>query len=228
MICVRKPNYVLTFSLHKVCSHDGMKKVMIMEKNAIVFKLNSSSLQSPYFSCHLDLLLPSANYGVSVFIEEMLFSGFGSDCSEDFLQFGRDILFVTSHLSGKYCGTLVRPNKETYLTVPSFSTAQRNYVEEYDSEMDIWIHIKVAPNQTAQYKTLLLIVTPFRQSCNPRDSKYIQCGQARACVEKELWCDGRGNCPSSGGAFAGEVILNSHLPFHLVYNYICSAWPRLG
>ena len=174
---------------------------MTMEKNPIVFTLNSSSLKSPYFSCHLDLLLPSTNYGFSVFIEEMSFSGFGSDCSE----FGRDILFVTSHLSGKYCEMLVTPSKETYLTVPSLFVAQRNYLEEYDSELDIWIHIKVAPNQTATYKTLSLIVTPFRQSCNPRDSLYIQCGQARACVKREVWCDGRGNCPLSGVAFSGEV-----------------------
>ena len=98
------------FSLHKVCSHDGRKKVMTMEKDAIQFTLNSSSLKSPYFSCHLDLLLPSS-YGFSVFIEKMSFSGFGSDCSEDFLQFGRDILFMTSHLSGKYCGKSLRPRK---------------------------------------------------------------------------------------------------------------------
>jgi hypothetical protein len=178
---------------------------MTMEKNPIVFTLNSSSLKSPYFSCHLDLLLPSTNHGFSVFIEEMSFSGFESDCSKDFLQFGRDILFVTSHLSKKYCGTLVRPRKKTFLTVPSLFAAQRNYVEEYDGEMDIWIHIKVPPNQTATYKTLSLIVTPFRQSCNPRDSLYIKCGQARACVKREVWCDARGNCPSSGGSFAGEI-----------------------
>ena len=59
------------FSLHKVCSYDGRKKVMTMEKNAIVFTLNSSSLKSPYFSCHLDLLIPSANDGYSEFIEEI-------------------------------------------------------------------------------------------------------------------------------------------------------------
>ena len=98
---------------------------MTIEKNAIGFTLNASSVKSPYFSCHLDLLLPTS-HGFSVFIEEMSFSGFGSDCSEDFLQFGRDILFVTSHLSKKYCGKLVRPNKETYLTVPSLFVAQRN------------------------------------------------------------------------------------------------------
>ena len=186
---------------------------MTMEKNAIVFTLNSSSLKSPYFSCHLDLLLPSTNYGLSVFIEEMSFSGFGSDCSKDFLQFGRDILFVTSYLSGKYCGTLLRPSKETYLTVPSLFAAHRNYVEEYDSEMDIWIHIKVAPNQTATYKTLSLIVTPFRQSCNLRDSQYMKCGQARACVKKELLRNAKGNCPSSGGDFAGEVMNTKSFTF---------------
>ena len=109
----------------------------------------------------------------------------------------------------------MRPSKETYLTVPRLFAAHRNYVEEYDSEMDIWIwiHIKVPPNQTATYKTLSLIVTPFRQSCNLRDSEYMKCGQARACVKKELWCDARGNCPSSGGVFAGEVMNTKSFTF---------------
>ena len=54
-----------------MCSYDGRKKVMNMEKNAIVFTLNSSLLKIPYFSCRLDLLIPSANHGYSVFIEEI-------------------------------------------------------------------------------------------------------------------------------------------------------------
>ena len=41
------------FSLHKVCSHNGRKKVMTMEKNAIVFTLNSSSLKVHIFPATL-------------------------------------------------------------------------------------------------------------------------------------------------------------------------------
>merc|ERR1719483_1365508 len=60
---------------------------MIMDRNAKVFILNSSSLENPFFSCHLDLYLPSSRYGFSVFIEEMPLSVSGLTCKEDFLQF---------------------------------------------------------------------------------------------------------------------------------------------
>ena len=51
------------------------------------------------FKCHLELYLPSSSYGFSVFIEEMSLSGSSlSGCNEDYVQFGRDILFVTTHL----------------------------------------------------------------------------------------------------------------------------------
>jgi hypothetical protein len=192
--------------LDTVCSHNGKKVDMPMENDAKVFTLNSSSLTSPYFSCHLDLSLPSSSYGFSVFIEEMSFSGSGSECSEDFLQFGRDILFVTSHLSGKYCGKVARPRQETYLAVPSLYISQRNYVEEYDSEMDIWLHIKVLPNHTGPYKTLSLKVNPFKYSCNVKDDLYRKCGKSGTCIKEELWCDGRENCPTTGGVFEGEQL----------------------
>ena len=42
--------------------------------------------------------MTNCRYGLSVFVEEM---ELGS-CEEDFVQFGRDILFVTTHLS-RYC-----------------------------------------------------------------------------------------------------------------------------
>ena len=31
-------------------------------------------------------------------------------CDQDFVQFGRDILFVTTHLSKRYCGHLPPPS----------------------------------------------------------------------------------------------------------------------
>ena len=180
-----------------------------MDYYAKVFTLNSSFLRGPVFSCHLDISLPSSSYGFSVFIEEMSFSGSASGCSSDFLQFGRDILFVTSHLSRKYCGEVARPRLETNLALPSFQISQRNYVEEYDSEMDIWLHIKVLPNKTKLYKTLSLIVTPFKQSCDIKDDLYRRCGKSGTCIKGELWCDGRSNCPPGDGVFAGEETLST-------------------
>ena len=34
-------------------------------------------------------------------------------CDQDFVQFGRDILFVTTHLSKRYCGHLPPPSFNT-------------------------------------------------------------------------------------------------------------------
>ena len=65
-----------------------------------VFTFNSSLLlPRQSFKCHLELYLPSSSYGFSVFIEEMSLTGSSmSGCSSDYVQFGRDILFVTTHL----------------------------------------------------------------------------------------------------------------------------------
>ena len=75
-----------------------------------MFTYNSSSpgpvtVTRPVFTCHLELVLPSSLYGFSVFIEEMSLGGSqGGSCRRDYLQFGRDILFLTTHKSRKYCG----------------------------------------------------------------------------------------------------------------------------
>ena len=62
------------------------------------------------FSCHLELFLPSSLYGFSIFIEEMSLGGSqGGGCRRDYLQFGRDILFLTTHKSRKYCGEVEPP-----------------------------------------------------------------------------------------------------------------------
>ena len=197
--------------LDTVCSHNGKKVDMPMENDAKVFTLNSSSVNSPYFSCHLDLSLPSSGYGFSVFINEMSSSGTG---------------FSPVWTRYPFCdfafGKVARPRQETYLAVPSLHISQ-NYVEEYDSEMDIWLHIKVLPNHTGPYKTQSLIVTPFKYSCNVKDDLYRKCGKSGTCIKEELWCDGRGNCPATGGVFEGEEIYESqHQDSNFIIIFILS------
>ena len=114
-----------------------------------VFSFNSSYFEFSALKCHLELSLPSSLYGFSVFIEEMSLEGsVRSGCHQDFVQFGRDILFVTTHLSPKYCGDVVLPvSKEvdgaTKFEFPGSSLNKRIYREESDKEMDIWIHINI-------------------------------------------------------------------------------------
>jgi hypothetical protein len=101
----------MCFRLDKVCAGNGSKTRLNKKHEVVtVFTFNSSFTSGNSLKCHLELYIPSSSYGFSVFIEEMALSGSTlSGCSEDYLQFGRDILFVTTHLSKKYCGEVELP-----------------------------------------------------------------------------------------------------------------------
>ena len=119
-------------------------------------------------------------------------------CLTDFVQFGRDILFVTTHLSRKYCGDVQQPVSTdiggvTKLQLAGSNLDTRIYREESDREMDIWIHIN-SPDGGQDDRTLTMVVTPFKKTCSRKDSHYRKCGFRSSCVRKELFCDGRINC----------------------------------
>ena len=135
--------------LYKICSQ-GRKTRIQLNTGAHLFTFNSSHMtsSSTSFSCHLELFLSSSDYGFFIFIEEMDLSGSTlAGCSEDYLQFGRDILFVTTHLSVRYCGRVERPRLKTNLAVKTEQISQRTYTEQSDTEMDIWLTIKLLPDQ---------------------------------------------------------------------------------
>ena len=130
-----------------------------------------------------------------------------SGCQSDFVQFGRDILFVTTHLSQKFCGVVNLPVSEevngvTKFEFPGSLLKTRTYIEESDREMDIWIHINRPAEDVT--KSLSLVVTPVKKNCQRRDRSYQQCGYRDSCVRKELFCDGRVNCASPGNQPRGE------------------------
>merc|ERR1719433_2225090 len=190
--------------LDKICTANRSKTRLNVKQEVVsVFSFNSSLLTPRQsFKCHLELYLPSSSYGFSVFIEEMSLTGSSlSGCNDDFVQFGRDILFVTTHLSQKYCGEVELPVARKHNGVVSFDfpftpLARRIYNEEEDKEMDIWINIDTASQHLEDVgpKTLTLVVTPFKKSCATRDSLYQQCRFSTKCVRRELFCDGRINC----------------------------------
>ena len=100
--------------LEDLCSPDGTKVRTSLGTEVNVFTFNSSwpglEPSRRTLSCHLELYLPSSLYGFSVFIEEMSLGGAqGGGCRRDSLQFGRDILFLTTHKSDKYCGRVEPP-----------------------------------------------------------------------------------------------------------------------
>ena len=112
-----------------------------------VFSFNSSDSNLESLKCHLELSVPSSLFGFSVFLEEMSLAGsVRSGCPHDFVQFGRDILFVTTHMSSKYCGDIETPVTTevagvTKIHFPVTPLASRIYREDSDREMDIWIHV---------------------------------------------------------------------------------------
>ena len=54
----------------------------------------------------------------------------------------------------------------------------RNYREETDSEMDIWVFMTPEPDKN---KHLSMLMTPFRKICDPQDHFY------RACEKKNRY-----------------------------------------
>ena len=129
----------------------------------------------------------------------MNLSGSHQNCTEDFLQFGRDVLFITTHLrlevkqnivfvtnifvsSAKVCGTISKFNLTEDL-VSDRNVDLRHYSEETDTEMDFWIYMT---NTGRPDKYLDILVTPYRKVCDPRDHFY------RACHRKNRSVSGGG------------------------------------
>ena len=121
------------------------KVVHKLDTSPTIFRLSSHDItSSPYLYCHLELQLPSDKYGVQIFIQvkpllwpwcsylpsisnsqEMNFSGSHQNCTEDFLQFGRDVLFITTHL--RLVGAKYYLEHKIFLCpVPKFVGQSRN------------------------------------------------------------------------------------------------------
>ena len=172
-----------------------------------VFNFNSSDSRRQHLKCHLELSVPSSLFGFSVFLEELSLAGsVESGCPTDFVQFGRDILFVTVHLSRKHCGDIEPPVHSQdggvrKLEFPVSPLHSRIYREESDREMDIWIHVG-SPGDDLEEETLSLAVTPVKKTCKRKDRNYKECGDS--CVRKELFCDSRVNCASQDSKKTGN------------------------
>ena len=124
---------------------------------------------------------------ITFLMQEVNLPGRPGNCTEDFVQFGRDVLFITTHLrfhisifslevlifqfSDKLCGKILSklswaPSSSSEKTLPA-----RNYIEDSDTEMDIWIYMI----KSADFKSLSLLMTPFRKICDPKDHFYRAC-----------------------------------------------------
>ena len=181
------------FPLEKTCG-DGGKQSLHLNKPGI-FTFNNTLRKK--FSCHLELHLHSQSLGFSVFIETLkLPTVFNSDCSRDYLQFGRDKLFITTYTSEKFCDRIEHTTDirtETgQLVSYDFGAVpyeRREYIEDTDNEMDVWITLD--PSHDNTNKEIKLIVVPFRKKCTAEDERnYKRCAGSGRCFKREYFCSG--------------------------------------
>ena len=74
------------YDLNELCGKNREKKSLQLRGVAHQFTLNGTKLN--FLNCHLELELPSKNFGFAVFIESMKFDT-TKGCKQDFVQFGR-------------------------------------------------------------------------------------------------------------------------------------------
>lgn len=210
------------YRLEKLCGTDGSVSRVKMEDTAASFHLNSSLLPGSLFECHLELVLETPDSGFLVYFDSLALAqpSKGGECETDYVQFGRDILFITSYRSRKYCGSIVgslpSPPRSNSSVVGRRGgdkvtpLSKRVYSESNDQEMDIWLQLAVPPADWPGHKTLALTVTPFLKSCRKENRKFRRCSSSsRQCIRRELFCDGRVNCALSGSKPLDEASCTS-------------------
>ena len=81
--------------------------------------------------------------------------------------------------------------------MPAFTGGQgiRMYVEESDSEMDLWISVsKGKLHSNPKPRVLVMTITVVKKNCRGSSRFYRQCPHSPYCIRREFFCDGRVNC----------------------------------
>jgi len=193
-------SYVQEFNVQSDCKAH-IKNVRSLKTGAAVFyfnELTSNSLsRANYdFDCHYELEAPR-DFGFHVYFDHMDLSEntLNTEPCTDFVQFGRDILFVDSHRSQKFCGKRTTPVNNGSSLAFSGGQGTRFYVEETDREMDLWIKIsKRTPTFKPSPRRLKITVTVIKKDCGVHNPYYRQCSHTDHCIRREFFCDGRINC----------------------------------
>lgn len=180
-------------NLKEICKPDFKERDVPLRTTATVFQLSiePGSLRED-FRCHIEVDTLEG-FGFHVFLEELnLPYSDGSSC-EDYIQFGRDVKFITTEKSEKYCSR--RPKLEGLRG----ERAPRNrfYAMEKDNDMDFWIHLTAG--SPPQPRNLSVVITPVKLDCPKDDPHYRRCPGTEVGVRNELFCDSVPNCvvPSS-------------------------------
>jgi len=186
--------------IEDLCRAGNQQKVEVpLNNKPTVLTLNSTVLLA--IRCHLELELHSDQFGFSVFTEEMNFEP-TNKCTRDYYQFGRDFLVFTSHKGPKRCGkweparrVLREDGSLLRLDYGKTPRARREYIEDVDKEMDLWLVVHPAKKGEPN-KQLKLVITPFKKHCVANDHYYKRCPSTKQpqCIKRELFCDGQINC----------------------------------
>ena len=86
---------------------------------------------------------------------------------------------ITTHTSDRYCDTIEHSANITDevgslvgYDFKNTSFAMREYIEDHDLEMDIWLELE--PAQDNLIKEVKLVVVPFRKSVDAWDEEYYK------------------------------------------------------
>ena len=223
-ICGRSKEAYHMYDLVATCPPHGQKKEVSMKTGAAIFFLDESNprtynmLKSGDLSCHLELETVSSDYGFHVYFDEMrldvkpasVVEGNSQKSCKDYVQFGRDVAFISTYKSKKYCGQYKKLNyasaTETELSVAK-RDGSRMYTEHTDSEADLWLRIKSNSKRNDAFnRTIRLVVTIYKKSCGDKDFYWQKCKYSNNCVKKEFFCDKFPNCGWPLGDSASDEI----------------------
>ena len=220
VVCTLAEEIVPVYDLGQYCS--GKKQVLKINHGSAIFSLNEN-FQTTYkilrnrdIECHFELETFSNNYGFNIHIDEMKIdsnhrkteevrchgvNGFKYQCN-DYVQFSRDVLFVNTYESCKYCGYREKINYET-ATFDDYNRMETQGKRAYkeassDGEMDIWFKIKQSGAGRNNYfnRTLRVVATVFKKSCKGDKSSWVECENTNQCIKKNFICDRNPNCIS--------------------------------
>jgi len=204
------------------CPRDSGKLSIPLKTGTAIFTIDERNqvtaniLKSRDISCHLELETHNTDYGFHVFFDEMnldetddsILEGPKPTTCRDYVQFGRDVLYITTSKSRKFCGYRERLFYHN-ATQADYARASRQgsrlFIESSDHEMDLWLLVKRNKNRTKKSKrNIRLIVTVFKKVCKSNDLYWRKCDNTDYCVRKGYWCDNYANCGWPDGEIATD------------------------
>jgi len=212
----------MIYSLDRTCL--PYKKEIKLRNSAAIFILDESIpstreyLSKRDLDCHIELeTLNQRLYGFHIFIDEMVLdeesppaTSRKDHCPHDYFQFGRDVGYVTTSMSQRFCGTAPKVHFENTTSAARgrlmTKAGTRWYVEERDWEMDLWVKVKRSTKGPRVHnpRKIRIVVTVFKKNCQNGDMWYRKCPNTKHCIRSDYFCDTIANCVWPNGEDATD------------------------